>query len=847
LLTTSIPDLKPNSQDTSAFYLENIYQLQFNTTISHPSTTPALAKPLAFSPPRYAIWVNSLWFLSLTVSLWGATLATLSRNWAVQYISVNLPPRYTPDKRARMRAIFANGNPGPYVIWGTRAETTLLHFSLLLFIAGGLIYLFNINRTVFYAVVWWVGLIIFLYALATLNVFFEPESLFHTPLSPLALRIYLGISYVVIQICSWIPPLHGLRNNIRKHYRDLSDHYSKGILIGKRKETAAIASKPSSEIDGLILERILLTLDEDRDLETFFDAIPNFCTSRLSIDPPVQTKLQQALDRFLDRTFSSGLISESDRTVRLITCLNASHAASGPSAVSGILDNIFNRHWDEALQSVEIGHALRLWGHSRDYDLKIRQIIACIITRVRERDDRWTMLVKETFGVPDRVFRDSLAHGDSVMLSILIHVSRQAITGSWTPGILSSLSNFDIRNTLPGLQHDFCTLWNEIARESRNQRTSSTPAKILCEIRHLYISLHQDTDAAHPLCDIASHHPDSATPTVSDGIPSPTQPDDLPDPSPYQSTLGGSAAEDMTIITGPPSPPDPSTTSEIGETSQPPTAVFPVCSYPPSSDRSPQDGVAMAQPDTTSTATLSHPPETNKQQGPATPHVAPLADTGGIPSTVPTPAPVSASTPPALNKSSATYEASPAFISKSSFPTSSSNFSAPDSPESPPPPHVPPLPDARPFPLLSGMSPKGPSDNATLHRLHPRKLVNNGNMYLANAVLQSLVYCPPFRDLFRDQGRLVGHREGGETGGGATPLIDATVSFLNELAYKEKSSLTQQAARGKMRETEDGKKEGDGVHSFLSLATDIYDTMKEKRQFTVMRVCSLARAVTFCY
>ncbi|KAF8475135.1 hypothetical protein DFH94DRAFT_635628, partial [Russula ochroleuca] len=146
LLTTSIPDLKPNSQDTSAFYLENIYQLQFNTTISHPSTTPALAKPLAFSPPRYAIWVNSLWFLSLTVSLWGATLATLSRNWAVQYISVNLPPRYTPDKRARMRAIFANGNPGPYVIWGTRAETTLLHFSLLLFIAGGLIYLFNINR-----------------------------------------------------------------------------------------------------------------------------------------------------------------------------------------------------------------------------------------------------------------------------------------------------------------------------------------------------------------------------------------------------------------------------------------------------------------------------------------------------------------------------------------------------------------------------------------------------------------------------------------------------------------------------------------------------------------------------
>ena len=113
-------------------------------------------------------------------------------------------------------------------------------------------------------------------------------------------------------------------------------------------------------------------------------------------------------------------------------------------------------------------------------------------------------------------------------------------------------------------------------------------------------------------------------------------------------------------------------------------------------------------------------------------------------------------------------------------------------------------------------------------------------MYLANAVLQSLVHCPPFRDLFRDQGRLVDEREGGENSGVATPLIDTTVRFLNEFAYKENSSLTHQAARGKVREAEDGKKEGDGVpHSFLSLATDIYDVMKEKRQSIITKVRSL--------
>jgi hypothetical protein len=57
----------------------------------------------------------------------------------------------------------------------------------------------------------------------------------------------------------------------------------------------------------------------------------------------------------------------------------------------------------------------------------------------------------------------------------------------------------------------------------------------------------------------------------------------------------------------------------------------------------------------------------------------------------------------------------------------------------------------------------------------------------------------------------VGQREGGKTGGGATPLMDAAVRFLDEFAYEEKSSLTRQAANGKVGEDEGGKKEVDGV------------------------------------
>ncbi|KAH9963420.1 hypothetical protein BGW80DRAFT_1210356, partial [Lactifluus volemus] len=81
LLTVSTQDLRPNSQATSEFYLANIYQLLADPNISRVSilATPATLPP--FSPPKFAIWVNSLWFLSLLISLTCAFLATMLQQW----------------------------------------------------------------------------------------------------------------------------------------------------------------------------------------------------------------------------------------------------------------------------------------------------------------------------------------------------------------------------------------------------------------------------------------------------------------------------------------------------------------------------------------------------------------------------------------------------------------------------------------------------------------------------------------------------------------------------------------------------------------------------------------------
>jgi hypothetical protein len=503
LLTVSMQDLKPNFQRTSAFYLENIFQVLGNPNSSQISAPYPLIPPPVFSPPRYAILVNSLWFLSLLISLSGAALASLVQHWVHRYITVTQQPWHTPDQRARIRAFFAGRPWGPYVTWGSDRPPFYLHLSLFLFMAGCAIYLFNLNRTIFYVVICWITIFSTAYIIVTVGGIFVPQELIYTPFSPLLLNAFLGISYTIFQVCSYIRPLDILFNGARKRYRRLSDRYSGGFIPGIWKVAEETASNPSSEIDASVIERILLALDDDHALEAFFNTIPGFCSSNIVDVPlpsPVGMKLRQTLDGFLDRTFSSNSIPESVKSNRLFTCLNAAHAALEPSAVSHILDDIFNARWGEALRSVEIGLALRRWGHGKDdsIDSNIRRIVACIVARARRQDDRWIRLAKDEFAVPDRVFQDYLAQGDTIPLAILIHSTRQVLqTRRPQRDVLRSLSQINIRDTLPVLQHEFCALWNEIVLEASREGADQSLIYILPEIRHLFEALHQGTGAAH--------------------------------------------------------------------------------------------------------------------------------------------------------------------------------------------------------------------------------------------------------------------------------------------------------------------------------------------------------------
>jgi ubiquitin carboxyl-terminal hydrolase 10 len=116
--------------------------------------------------------------------------------------------------------------------------------------------------------------------------------------------------------------------------------------------------------------------------------------------------------------------------------------------------------------------------------------------------------------------------------------------------------------------------------------------------------------------------------------------------------------------------------------------------------------------------------------------------------------------------------------------------------------------------------------------------------------LQLLVNLPPFWNLFRELDDLKVQRGAGisETGGGATPLVDATVRFLEECIVEEDSPSTRQQSRpatGGTSRAEEGKKDDDVVDSFEP--TYMYDAMKEKRQLKPLLVRSCDHVAVSCY
>ncbi|KAN0140375.1 hypothetical protein V8E53_001584, partial [Lactarius tabidus] len=304
LISVSIQDLQQNPQDTSNFYLANMYQATINPNGS--SSLPASPPP--FIPPNYAVWVNALWFLSLVISITCALLATLLQQWARRYLKVT-QPRYSPHRRARIRAFFAEGVDKFLLPWAVEALPTMLHLSLFLFFAGLSVFLWNVNLTIFKSVLSWVGLCTALYGCITFIPVFRHDSPYHTPLSLPVWQFITGIPFLAFRALEEITFYFGIFSiETYRRFRRLAQRYGKLLVQGMQKTAEETAFGSPSEIDTRAFLWTFDSLDEDHELERFFSGLPGFRSSKMVKDPlpdltpDQQGKLLSALVGLSDRT-----------------------------------------------------------------------------------------------------------------------------------------------------------------------------------------------------------------------------------------------------------------------------------------------------------------------------------------------------------------------------------------------------------------------------------------------------------------------------------------------------------------------------------------------------------------
>ncbi|KAI5985420.1 hypothetical protein EDC04DRAFT_2590262 [Pisolithus marmoratus] len=136
-------------------------------------------------------------------------------------------------------------------------------------------------------------------------------------------------------------------------------------------------------------------------------------------------------------------------------------------------------------------------------------------------------------------------------------------------------------------------------------------------------------------------------------------------------------------------------------------------------------------------------------------------------------------------------------------------------------------------PELLSLLMSGPSNSPSM-KIYPRGLVNTGNMCFANAVLQVLVYCPPFWRLFHELGRVMDKPSDTATDGegSQTPLVDATIRFLREFIPKQKTGSTPEGKGKAVDRTAYGEEENI-MESFIPAY--VYNALKEKKRFDHMR------------
>ncbi|KAI0260414.1 hypothetical protein BC834DRAFT_1012336 [Gloeopeniophorella convolvens] len=345
-IVESYQQLQPSSSDATVILLAQISQQLVAISHGIPTTAPSILPSQSFRPSASSVRVNTLWFLSLALSLTCALLATLMQQWVRRYLQVS-QRRYTPYKRARIRTFFAEGVDHFGLPRAVEALPALLHISVFLFFAGLVDFLLNINHTVAYFLLSAVVAGASAYFLCTAMPLVHPSSPYQTPLTTLfwtahqaVLLMTLDFTRRAVKFVYEHTGLVAWRFYSRVLF--LLDDHSWRFAQGLSRSRETVALRQPVEMDARALEWTLDVLDEDHELEQLVLALPGYHASRTARSPAAALEHlthHEGLDapleaRILDLLCPRGTIPDAPPTTlrersRRIACLEALYRIPG--------------------------------------------------------------------------------------------------------------------------------------------------------------------------------------------------------------------------------------------------------------------------------------------------------------------------------------------------------------------------------------------------------------------------------------------------------------------------------------------------------------------------------------
>ena len=507
--------------------------------------------------------------MSLVISLTCALLATLVQQWARHYLK-NAYQRYRPHQRARLCAFHKHGVEKQHIPWTMEAVPVLLYLSLFLFFTGLSVFLFGIHQTIFKVVTAWIALCVVLYACLTILPYMYKNSPYSTPLSAPVFSSLTGIRYIFFR---FLRRFQRMDPSICIPLRDpWTVHLDDFFSYSMRKTAEKFAFKLKPDIDYKLLLGTFESLDEDTDLETFFERLPRLRDSKIGKELDLQHgfvdthkgRLSSALIGLMDRTLSSNLVSESVKQRRMIICTKTVESTS-LLEFWYILHRVLFGDWYRFLGCIEFGLLVQNWENISDKATSFSaQCVAALTISIVQRDERWIQLVSGLLNVSNSLLHKYVANGDSILLANVIFIIRrtvQAYSGSAernrnnilsaSSRTLEALCTPNIQGTLPELQYEFCDLWNLLVQTAK---TDPLPQHVfistmtLKNVRKLFLTFHDgartpptvfnattndqdpalDNPETYPSCIIFEHRPFLPIPGLQFDEPAPDATGDVP-------------------------------------------------------------------------------------------------------------------------------------------------------------------------------------------------------------------------------------------------------------------------------------------------------------------------------